>query len=198
MPHWAAELSMWVASMKDFAADSCLVDCIIKVWRNKTYWKFNNLNILIEQTVWFEFAFHVFRAFSWFGLLFLCAFLVLNFLFYFDFSSFILFGFVLLYFLCLSPWLFALASHLSLGLFKLCFLFSCLLVCAVQFCPVLFIPLVAVLLPTKPWHKTLCSVWKNHTQLQQPAPPVHVGHQPGHTLMWDDIPSFNQHLLQVN
>ncbi|XP_078100190.1 general transcription factor 3C polypeptide 3 isoform X3 [Sander vitreus] len=30
------------------------------------------------------------------------------------------------------------------------------------------------------------------------APPPHAGHQPGHTLLWDGIPFFNQHLLQVS
>ena len=30
------------------------------------------------------------------------------------------------------------------------------------------------------------------------APPPHAGHQPGHTLMWDGIPFFNQHLSQVS
>ena len=27
------------------------------------------------------------------------------------------------------------------------------------------------------------------------APPPHVGHQPGHTLLWDGIPFFNQYLV---
>ena len=30
------------------------------------------------------------------------------------------------------------------------------------------------------------------------APPPHAGHQPGHTLLWDGIPFFNQHLSQVS
>ncbi|XP_051239305.1 uncharacterized protein LOC127353784 [Dicentrarchus labrax] len=30
------------------------------------------------------------------------------------------------------------------------------------------------------------------------APPPHAGHQPGHTLLWDGIPFFNQYLSQVS
>ena len=29
-------------------------------------------------------------------------------------------------------------------------------------------------------------------------PPSHAGYHPGHTLLWDGIPFFNQHLLQVS
>ena len=55
---WAAELSMWVVPMKDLpnlfcqtsysAIDSCLMDWMIEVWKNKTYWQF--VNLLIWQT----------------------------------------------------------------------------------------------------------------------------------------------------
>lgn len=30
------------------------------------------------------------------------------------------------------------------------------------------------------------------------APSAHAGHQPAHTLLWDGIPFFNQHLSHVS
>ena len=33
--------------------------------------------------------------------------------------------------------------------------------------------------------------------LYGPSYPPHAGHQPAHTLLWDGIPFFNQHLSQV-
>ena len=98
---WVAELSTWVAwnicnifSAKPLSlAWCCLVDLMVKVWRNKTYWKFNNSLKQIGASVGCGTTIH---------------------------------------------------SHNSL------------------------------------------------------APPPHAGHQPGHTLLQDGIPFFNQHPSQVS
>ena len=47
-------------------------------------------------------------------------------------------------------------------------------------------------------NRSLSSVRKNHTQPQQPGTSSLCCQQPGHTLLWDGIPFFNQNLSQIS